>query len=122
MVKIGNTTIINMTPHTVNILKTDGTELAIEASGYKIRLQEMTTEECVMEGIRLTHSDYGKPVLVCPDGSEDELPAEREGTFYIVSQLCQDALPKRYDLFIPNELVRDEAGRIVGCRSLGVQV
>lgn len=39
--------------------------------------------------------------------------------YYIVSQLVKSALPDREDLLVPAEVVRDEQGHIIGCRSLG---
>ena len=46
------------------------------------------------------------------------LPEPQEDTYYIVSALVAGAAKNRVDLLIPNDTVRDEQGRIVGCRSL----
>ena len=46
--------------------------------------------------------------------------AKTPSTYYIVSQLIKSALPKRVDLLVPAEVVRDDNGNIIGCRSLGI--
>lgn len=46
------------------------------------------------------------------------LPKEEEGTYYLVSGYVQDAYPERKDLLVPADFVRDENGRIIGCRKL----
>jgi hypothetical protein len=44
----------------------------------------------------------------------------RPATYYIVSQLVKSALPHRFDLLVPAEIVRNSAGIIIGCKSLGI--
>ena len=46
------------------------------------------------------------------------LPEPKENTYYIVSALVAGAAKNRNDLLIPNDIVRDDQGRIIGCRSL----
>ncbi len=46
------------------------------------------------------------------------LPEPQENTIYIVSALVAGAAKDRDDLVIPNDTVRDDQGRIIGCRSL----
>ena len=48
--------------------------------------------------------------------SWDDVPT----TYYIVSQLVKNALFSRKDLLVPAEVVRDEQGVILGCKSLGI--
>ena len=49
---------------------------------------------------------------------DNGLPEEKEGVYIIVSKLTADAFPLRDDLLLVNEMVRDENGAIIGCRSL----
>jgi hypothetical protein len=49
-----------------------------------------------------------------------DLPAPTAGTLYIVSAMVRLACPWRGDLLSPAELVRDETGGVVGCRSFDV--
>ena len=60
------------------------------------------------------------PLITQTFGEVVGLPAPEEGKFYIVSALVRAACPDRYDLGSPAELVRDDAGRIIGCRALEV--
>ena len=46
------------------------------------------------------------------------LPEPKKDTYYVVSALVAGAAKNRNDLLIPNDIVRDEKGRIIGCRSL----
>jgi hypothetical protein len=106
------TTIINMTPHAVTILGQDNQIIkSIEASGKTIRLAVETVEIGQIEGIRLTSTKFGEPI---------GLPEFEEGTYYIVSQLIKSALPNRQDLLVPAEVVRDDKGLILGCKSFGI--
>lgn len=108
--------VINMTPHAVNLLSPDGAELmTFQPSGSLIRLTTNTVAagEVEVDGVTI-------PLTTTAFGNPEGLPAFQEGTMYIVSALIKSALPDRTDLVVPNEAVRDEQGRIVGCRSFGV--
>ena len=54
-------------------------------------------------------------------GDPTGLPPAEDGVFLIVSGMVQSALPGRLDLVTPVELVRDSEGKVLGCRSLGLQ-
>ena len=108
--------VINMTPHAVNLLGQDDQELAtFQPSGNLIRLSTTTVPagEITVDGVVI-------PLTTTAFGDPEGLPSEEDGTMYIVSALVKSALPSRKDLVVPNEAVRDDQGRIVGCRSLGV--
>ena len=102
-----------MTPHAIGIL--DGQNnliLNIPASGNQIRLKTSTVPAGIeVQGIPVTKTVFGEP---------EGLPEYVEGTYIIVSQLVKSALPNRKDLVVPAEVVRDEKGNIVGCKSLGI--
>ncbi len=53
-------------------------------------------------------------------GETENLPPQREGIYYIVSNLVAQANPDRRDLLIVDDTVRDEQGRIIGCKSLSL--
>ena len=101
-------TIKNYTPHPVNIIGSNGTT-TIPSTGL-IRLQATTVADEPINGIPTSYTAFGEP---------EGLPPYEEGTYYIVSQIVKSALPERADLLVPAEVVRDEAGNIIGCRSLG---
>ena len=103
--------IINLTPHAINFVREDGSPiLTVEPSGSLARVSVHTETTGEIAGIPATKSVYGKV---------EGLPEPEEGTIYIVSSLVAGRVPERKDVFIPNESVRDEKGRIIGCKSLG---
>lgn len=51
-------------------------------------------------------------------GKVENLPEPQEGVVYVVSALVAQAVPDREDVFIPDDTVRDEQGRIIGVRAL----
>jgi hypothetical protein len=105
-----NTTIINLTPHTINFILPNGEKMEIPASGNLARVSVHTETVGEINGIPITTSVFGEV---------EGLPAFEDGVVYIVSSLVAQRCGDRKDIFIPNESVRDENGRIIGCRSLG---
>ena len=51
-------------------------------------------------------------------GAVEGLPDQRDGVVYVVSVLTAQAAPDRKDLYIVDELVRDDMGRFIGCKAL----
>jgi len=51
-------------------------------------------------------------------GSVSDLPDPQTDTIYVVSALVAQAVPDRPDVFIVDDAVRDEQGRIIGARAL----
>ena len=106
--------IINLTPHSVNVINNDNSvAITIEASGNVARCSQtiniVDTIDLNNVAIPISSSSYGEVV---------DLPAPQDGVYYVVSRLVMSACPNRQDLLVPNDLVRDEAGRVIGCRSL----
>lgn len=109
-----NTQIVNLTPHAVNIVdNSDSVVTTIPASGNVARCSQtidivgaLTLDSVV---IPISASSYGEVV---------DLPAPQVGVYYIVSRLVMSACPARQDLLVPNDLVRNDAGQVIGCRSL----
>lgn len=109
MFKSENVTIINLTPHTINVLGTDNQPvMAIEPSGQLARLS--TSRECI-------GSVNGIPVNATVMGDLTGLPDPQPGIVYLVSLAAAKAVPDRDDVFVTDDAVRDETGRIVGCRA-----
>jgi len=102
--------IINMTPHEINIVGKSGDIVkVIPASGSLIRLETKIRPGNDIDGIPTSRTVFLDPV---------GLPDFKAGTWLIVSQLVKSAVD-RSDLLVPAEMVRDENGRIIGCKSLG---
>ena len=106
--------IINLTPHSINVIGDDNSvAITIEASRNVARCSQtidiVDTINVNNVAIPVSSSSYGEVV---------DLPAPQDDTYYIVSRLVMSDCPNRQDLLVPNDLVRDEAGRVIGCRSL----
>lgn len=114
------TKVINMTPHAVRVfLDADGVKVhTYMPSGKSIRLESETYKVGEIDGVPLTRTRYGNPIIVS-DGLSEELYFETPGVYYIVSAMVAQALPHRKDFLVPAEQVRDSEGKIIGCRSLG---
>lgn len=100
--------IINLTPHAITFVGEKN--ITIAPSGTVARCAVSTVQTGEIDGIPVTESVFGE-VEGLPDPTPD--------TIYIVSSLVAQRCRERQDVFIPNESVRDEDGRIIGCRSLG---
>ena len=105
--------IVNLTPHALNFIGADGeTVLAVPSSGVARAKQARVAIGCVeTDGAAL-------PVCRTTYGEVEGLPEPEEGTVYVVSALTAQAVPERADVYITDNPVRDEAGRIIGCRGL----
>lgn len=103
-----------MTPHEINIVTEDGKAVkSIPASGAIARCAVARTADGEIDGI---------PVSATSFGAVEGLPDPSEGTYYIVSGVIASAAKGRSDLFVPDELVRDSSGKIIGCKGLARQV
>lgn len=103
-------TLINLTPHAISIFKEDDTIMTIKPSGEVARVGVMKEVVGSLDGIPIKTSVFGEV---------EGLPSPEEGKVYLVSSLVAQRVTGRDDVFIPDDPVRDESGRIVGCRSLG---
>jgi hypothetical protein len=99
--------IINLTPHKITIL--GDRKLVLEPSGIIPRAEQHREQVGSVDGIPINRVSYGSPV---------GLPEPKAGTIYIVSALTAKAAKGRKDLYIVDDSVRDESGRIIGCRAL----
>ena len=108
------TTIVNLTPHAVNIINNDNSvAITIEASGNVARCSQ--TIDIVGD---ITVNSVSIPISSSSYGEVIDLPDPKPGYYYIVSRLVMSACPARQDLLCPNDLVRNDAGQVIGCRSL----
>ena len=119
--------IINLTPHVIVILKKEYTVvngkrvaewvpgISFPPSGTIVTCIGNTETEAFVETgnsfrIPLTYTHYTPP---------DNLPPQDPSTLYIVSELVAQLCPHRQDFRIVNGVIRDDNGRVIGCRSLG---
>lgn len=108
-----NVRFVNMTPHAVNWIDQSGVSWVFPPSGEVARIAA-TTERCGT--LNVTNFDVRVPLSSTVFG-ESNVPDPEEGVTLIVSRMVVAAHPEREDLVFPNEIVRNEAGQVVGCRS-----
>lgn len=101
--------IINLTPHTVNIVNIEGEEIKSYKSEGIVRVSTTSKLKSVIDDVNIYSTEYGEV---------EGLPQEKEGTYYIVSMLVKQALPNRKDLLSPSQPVRDSEGKVIGCLGL----
>lgn len=116
--------LINLTPHDIHIVDKKGVVIkTIPPSGMVARLDAETirTGDGVDE-VFFSRTKFGEVTMVETSSkiSSPGLPKQIHGRYFIVSQLIKSAFPGRGDLLVPAEVVRDAAGRIIGCESLGI--
>lgn len=101
---------INLTPHEIVILAEDNTVLkAIAPSGTIARCSTCREEVDKIDDIPINRTSFG---------AVSGLPDPEAGTYYIVSALTAQAVPNRADVLNTDDAVRDQEGRIIGCRAL----
>jgi hypothetical protein len=103
----------NFTPHTVTILDDNNVFnviITIPSSGVARCSSTVEDAGCVMHGTTTV------PVVRQSLGTVEGLPEYVPGTYLVVSRVVAAACPDRLDLLVPDNLVRDSDGRIVGCR------
>ena len=99
--------VVNLTPHPVVVLR-DGERIEFPPSGQVARLgEEIVSTGMTIEGVPVVEKRL----------SGLDLPPVQPGVFYIVS-LAVAQVARREDLLVPDDLVRDERGQVIGCRRL----
>lgn len=105
--------ILNLTPHAVTIVAADGTVARTIPSDGVARVMQTMRPAGLLDGIAIVDTVYGEPI---------DLPEKRANTFIIVSAVTAQAAKAvgrpTDDLLFPADFVRDDAGRIIGCRAL----
>ena len=107
--------IVNLTPHALNFMSQgpDGPVVTIPPSGLVARcaVDRVQVDTVTVDGISV-------PVNQTRFGEVSDLPDPRPDTIFVVSALVAQAVPDRQDVFITDDAVRDDQGRIIGCRAL----
>lgn len=105
--------IVNLTPHALNFLDAENrVMLTVPSSGVARAAQRRESIGAIdADGVTL-------PVTRSVFGAVEGLPAEQDDVIYVVSALTAQAVPERDDVFIVDDSVRDENGRIIGVRGL----
>jgi hypothetical protein len=99
--------LINLTPHDIVITGYG----IVEPSGNSVKVHSHLSKVDDIDGV---------PIMCCKDARVSNLPDPHKGVLYIVPGYVRTALPHRKDLASPTKLIRDGAGRIVGCGALEI--
>jgi len=107
--------IINLTPHALNLMPAGptGPVVTIPPSGLVARcaVDRVQVDTVTVDGISV-------PVNQTRFGSVSDLPDPQPDTIFVVSALVAQAVPERQDVYIVDDAVRDDQGRIIGARAL----
>lgn len=112
--------IINKTPHSIVLLNEDNTvKFTWAPEGKPIELTQETSKRGEITHI-FKEKDKRiliKVPLIWMESESINLPEEKDDVYYIVSTSVKNAFPERLDFIIPNEVVRDNNGMILGYRN-----
>ena len=112
--------LVNLTPHAITFFSEDETPLfTVEPSGQLARAVAKTVRTGTNYLTMVDGVCKCIPETITEYGDIEGLPDPEDGVAYIVSSIVASAVKGREDVFIPNESVRDNEGRINGCKSLG---
>ena len=103
--------ITNLTPHVVSVCNEDGTVIKCFESKGIARASQVAEVVGELDGIELVSMKFDEP---------EDLPEYADDVYYIVSIITANAakaVGRRVDdLLITADPVRDDSGRIIGCK------
>ena len=101
----------NFTPHNVVIVMNEST-IVIPSDGIaRVTEAKTVTPSIDVDGVIVE-------TFKSSFGEVENLPPQEDGVMVIVSAMAASAAKDRNDLLVPGELVRDNDGNIIGCKSL----
>ena len=126
---ISDIELVNLTPHYIDIVDEEGHIIdRLEPTNSPLRLEEKKTKVATLRVRQIrqpidsdgtdAYIDYVEVPLYRRVLHTTYLPEKVEGRAYIVSLPVALMNTHRNDLFVPNDYVRDNNGRIVGVLSL----
>ena len=105
-------TLINLTPHLLNIIAVDGSTVYIPPDGNRIaRVGSVSSIVATVNGININKQTFGKVV---------DLPDAQDDVVFIVSRMVKDRVPDRDDVVVPGVPFRDTDGKIIGAWGLSL--
>lgn len=114
-----NATILNLTPHALNIYRVEDTTNGVLNEGavpFMTIEPEAVPCRCAMTNERGIDIN-GVPVFYVSYGEVENLPEPKDMTFYVVSSIVATQAKKdgRYDVMTVSGPVRNNKGQVVGC-------
>lgn len=104
-------TLVNLTPHFLNIVAADGSTVDIPPSGNIARVGSISSIVATVNGININKQTFGKIM---------DLPDAQDGVVYIVSRMVKDRVPDRDDVVVPGVPFRDTDGKVIGAWGLSL--
>lgn len=105
--------LINLTGHDITLFDDIGNVVTLPPDGPKLGVDARKKQIGYIAKLPVQ-----VPVIVINRQiNRNSLPPEKRGTVYIVSMITALAYPERTDFLVPGQKVRDEQGRIIGCKS-----
>jgi hypothetical protein len=98
--------VINLTPHPITHTG-DGCVYPPSGEVARIKYAERYTVT-IKCGVEIVSA----PTILGVIG----LPEPKPDTYLIVSRVVKNAVPDRDDCIVPDDLVRDSEGKVIGCR------
>ena len=117
--------VVNLTPHAVNVIAKDGdivTTIAPSGAIARVSVAETAAGAITVPVTAEAYSTAGEiwscdiPTITSAYGDVMGLPDPAKGVFFIVSAMVRLAVPHRQDVVSPAGLVRDDEGKVIGCR------
>ena len=121
--------LINLTPHILRIFDADDVEYNSKSKAFYLKKKNSYNIPIVLTPgnniprVQISRNETKKlngiPVIESNYGEIKNYPQKEDGTYYIVSAITANAFRKenRNDILVPNQIVRDEHGQIIGCVS-----
>lgn len=109
--------ILNTTPHDIIVVRTSGDKVTLPKSEVSVRVNATTEKIRTEDGIEIYKERLEDPVLTGPSNLMNGVDA------LLVSRVAAEKMRdipdyRKYKLYIPGKLIRDEAGVIIGCEGL----
>ena len=105
------TKLVNLTPHTLNLIAADGSTVDVPPSGKIARVSSTSAIVAKVNGININRQTFGK-VMDLPDAQNDVV--------FIVSRMVKDRVPDRDDVVVPGVPFRDTDGKVIGAWGLSL--
>ena len=112
--------IINYTPHDVVLLDGKGNVIhTFKPEKRPVRMKTGVKTLAKFDDVPVKQITFGDANLPQPSG-EDPTSKDYKGRYYIVSALVATRHPERTDFLMPHDIMRDEKGVVLGCKSFAV--
>ena len=103
--------IINLTPHDIFLF--GRVVIPKSENPARVKTEKEVVSSFIFENEKIT-------VFKTKFGEVENLPEPEPDIIYIVSRIVKSAIPNRNDCLVPDDLIRDNDGNIIGCNSFSL--